>query len=141
MKDRQKEFIDKDKIICQENCDFIEYNYDTLVAKCTCTVKECSKSFADMNINKVKILDNFINIKNFVNFNFLLCYKKLFMKEAILNNVGFYLILIIILFYIITIIIFRIKHFSLLENKIKKIIYEIIEKQSIKKIEKKKNKE
>ena len=143
LKDRQKEFIDKDKIICQENCDFLEYNYDTLVAECSCKVKECSKSFADMNINKAKILDNFKNIKNYINFNFLLCYKKLFKKESILNNVGFYLIFIIILFHIITIFLFKMENFSLLVNKIKKIIYEIIEKQSIKKIvkDKKKNKQ
>ena len=77
IKDRQTEFCDKNKIICQENCDFTEYNYNTLVAKCSCEVKECSNSFADMNINKAKILDNFKNIKNFINFNFLICYKKL----------------------------------------------------------------
>ena len=140
LKDRQKEFIDKDKIICQENCDFLEYNYDTLVAECSCKVKECSKSFADMNINKAKILDNFKNIKNYINFNFLLCYKKLFKKESILNNVGFYLIFIIILFHIITIFLFKMKHFSLLVNKIKKIICEIIEKHSVEKIVKKNKK-
>ena len=140
LKDRQKEFIDKDKIICQENCDFLEYNYDTLVAECSCKVKECSKSFADMNINKAKILDNFINIKNYINFNFLMCYKKLFKKESILNNVGFYLIFIIILFHIITIFLFKMEHFSLLVNKIKKIIYEIIEKHSVEKIVKKNKK-
>ena len=75
LKDRQTEFIDKDRIVCQENCDFSEYNYETFVAQCSCKVKECSQSFVDMNINKAKLLDNFKNIKNFLNFNFLRCYK------------------------------------------------------------------
>ena len=34
LKDRQNEFINKDKVVCQEGCDFSEYDYDTLVAKC-----------------------------------------------------------------------------------------------------------
>ena len=85
LKDRQKEFIDKDKIICQEDCDFSEYNYDTLEAKCSCQVKESSKSFVDMNINKNKLLENFKNINNIANFNILSCYKKLFNKNGISN--------------------------------------------------------
>ena len=39
LKDRQLEYIKKDNIICQEDCDFSEYNYDILVAKCSCNVK------------------------------------------------------------------------------------------------------
>ena len=78
LKDRQKEFIDKDNIICQEDCDFSEYDYKQFIAKCSCKVKECAQSFADMKINKLKLLDNFKNIKNFLNFNFLVCYNKLF---------------------------------------------------------------
>ena len=83
------------------------------------------ESFADMSINKNKLLENFKNIKNFMNFNILKCYNKLFTKEGILNNIGFYLILVIILFHIITIFIFKIKLFQLLLNKINNILYEI----------------
>ena len=122
LKDRQNEFINRDKIICQEDCDFSEYNYETLVAKCSCEVKKCSDSFADMNINKAKIFENFKNIKNIANFNFLICYKNLFNKNGILNNIGFYLLLIIILFHIITIFIFIMKQFKVLKKKINKII-------------------
>ena len=52
------------------------------------------------------------------------CYKKLFDKEGILNNIGFYLILIIILFHIITFLIFIIKLFPLIKERIKKIVNE-----------------
>ena len=122
LKDRQKEFIDKDKVICQEDCDFNEYDYDTFVAKCSCEVKESSKSFADMNINKAKLLENFINIKNIINLNFLKYHKKLFNKLGILNNIGCYIILAIIIFHIISIFVLIGKQFSTLKKKIKKII-------------------
>ena len=76
------------------------------MAKCSCEVKESPESFADMNINKDKILDNFKNIKNFLNFNFLVCYKNLFNIKGILNNIGCYIIIAVILFHIITVFIF-----------------------------------
>ena len=55
LKDRQTEFIDKDKVVCQEDCDFSEYDYETFKAKCSCEVKETPGSVADMNINKAKL--------------------------------------------------------------------------------------
>ena len=122
--DRQKEYINKDKIICQENCDFLDYDYDTLVAKCSCNIKESSDSFSDMSINKDRLLDNFINIKNFMNFKFLICYKKIFNKNGIINNIGCFILILITLFHIITILIFCIKQFSSLKDKIKKIFNE-----------------
>ena len=133
LKDRQKEFIDKDKIICQEDCDFSEYNYDTLEAKCSCQVKESSKSFVDMNINKNKLLENFKNINNIANFNILSCYKKLFNKNGISNNIGCYLIFIIILFHILTILIFSINQFSSIVNTIKNILSQLPGFSSVKK--------
>ena len=130
LKDRQKEYIEKNKIICQEDCDFSEYNYTTLVAKCSCEVKESSKSFVDMKINKAKIFENFKNFKNIINFEFLICYKKLLKKEGIINNIGSYLLLIIIFFNLVTIFIFYTKQFPLL----KKNIYNIAVKTNDNKI-------
>ena len=121
LKDRQNEFINKDKVVCQEDCDFSEYDYDTFVAKCSCDIKGCSESYADMKINKHKLLENFKNIKNIINFEFLKCYNKL-LCYGIFKNFGFYILILIILFHIISIFIFIIKHYPLLKKKIKNII-------------------
>ena len=120
LKDRQTEFVNKDKIICQENCELSEYDQETSKAKCSFQVKEASSSLADIHINKDKILQNFKDIKNIANIDFLICYKKLLQKENIIKNIGFYIIIFIIIFHIITIIIFIINQFPLLKNKIKK---------------------
>ena len=40
-----------------------------------------------MKINKNKLLENFKNIKNIVNFEFLKCYYKLLCKEGILKKI------------------------------------------------------
>ena len=122
LKDRQKEFVSKDYIICQEDCSFSEYDNNACFAKCSCKVKEAHKSLADMEINKEKLLSNFKNIKNIVNFNFLICYHKLFNKESLINNIGSYLIFATILFNIISIFICTIKQFPLIKGEINNII-------------------
>ena len=140
LKDRQKNWISEDKIICQEDCVFSNYDHDNLKAQCSCNVKESSESFDRMSINKTKLLQNFKDIKTIVNIDFLVCYKKLFKKEGIINNLGFYLLLLIILFNIIVIIVFYIKKFSLLKKKINDIINGIQLKRLDKKLNKSKNK-
>ena len=92
-------------------------------AECSCKVKESYSSIADMKINKAKLFENFIDIKNILNFNFLVCYKNLFDIKGIINNIGSYIILAIILFHIITIIIFSLNQFRSLKEKIKDIVF------------------
>ena len=132
MKDRQTEFVNNDKIVCQEGCDFSDYDYESYIAKCSCKAKESPQSIADMSINKAKLLENFKDIKNIINIDFLICYKKLFNKEGIINNIGCLLILIIILFYIVSIFIFSRKNFHLIKVKIKKIASRLNGHQSVK---------
>ena len=45
LKDRKKEFIEKNKMVCQDDYDFTEYNFETKKARCSCKVKGVSSSF------------------------------------------------------------------------------------------------
>ena len=125
LKDRRKNFIEDNKTVCQDDCKFKEYDYNTQKAICSCNVKELFSPFNDININKDKLLDNFKNIKNIANLNILICYKKLFTKKGVFRNFGSILILLIILFHIISIFIFFQKQLSLLIKIIEDIIYGI----------------
>jgi predicted PurR-regulated permease PerM len=78
-----------------------------------------------MEINPNKLLDNFKNMKNYVNLNLLVCTKTLFSKRGISKNIGSYLIIVIILFQIICIFVFYLKQLNSLKDQIKKIIYAI----------------
>ena len=60
-----------------------------------------------------------------MNLNFLVCYKKLFRKEGILNNIEFYILLTIILIQFVCIIIFYIKQYKKIQEKIDEIIFGI----------------
>ena len=105
LSDRKNKFIDNDMTICQDGCDFSEYDDKTKKAKCSCKVKESSTSFADIKINKTKLYENFVNVKNIANINLLKCFNALFCKEGVIYNIGSYVIIFIILFHLICIII------------------------------------
>ena len=96
LKDRKNEYINN--TVCQDDCEFSNYNYTTKKANCTCKFKESSSSFADINIDTNKLLSNFKNIKNFANLNLLICHEILFSTLLILFILLMLFILLIILF-------------------------------------------
>ena len=138
--DRKEEYKTNNKIICQEDCDFSNYDYNTHEAICSCNVKESSSSFGNMNINKEKIYEKFIDIKNIVNIKIMICYKVLFSKKGLIHNIPFYSIIIIIIFHILTILIFYCIKIKLLKDKIKDIIFGINNWGLVKAYEKEKRK-
>ena len=75
-----------------------------------------------MGINKTKLYDNFINIKNIANINLLVCYKLLFSIKGIIKNYGaFFLIPIIIIHFVFIIIFYGKNLYNNIKEKIKKI--------------------
>jgi hypothetical protein len=70
--DRKKEFVEKNKTVCQEDCVFVGYNYKTKKANCSCDVKESSGFFENIVINRKKLYQNFLDINTIANVDFLL---------------------------------------------------------------------
>ena len=136
LKDRQKEFVEGNKTICQEKCDFSEYNYDNQKANCSCQVKEASNTYANMNIDKAKLYENFAddsNKKSISNLGITSC-DILSSTENIKSNTGFYLLLIILAIFIIIFIIFCSKGYDLLERKMDEVINKKFKNKSKNKI-------
>ena len=120
LKDRQNDFILKNKTVCQDDCIFADYDKNTKKVKCSCKIKEPSTSTADMNIDTKKLLKNFIDIKNIANIDILVCYKRLLSLQGIIKNIGFLIIISIIIFHFICIILF---YCNQLKELKKKLIY------------------
>ena len=114
IKDRQKEFVDNNKTICQENCDFSEYNDEEERANCSCYVEESIGSFANMNINKTKLYKNFKDSKDKIEFSNLAITScdVLGIKDNIKSNAGFFSLIIILGIFIIIFIIFCSKGYT-----------------------------
>ena len=122
LKDRKEDFIKNNKTVCQENCDFSEYLSSIQKAKCLCKVEESSSHFDLMKINITRIYQSFKDYKNIINLNILVCYKRLFCKSGLSENVASYILIAIIAFHFISIFVFYLKELPILKNKIEEII-------------------
>ena len=123
LKDRKNEY--SNKAVCQDECEFLNYNYDNQKANCTCEFQEKPFSFDDIKINKTRLYENFIDVKNIANLEILICYKNLFQKGGIIYNIGFYIISLIMIIHIICLFIFYTKQYDIIKNKINDIVFAI----------------
>ena len=53
--DRKKEFIENNKTLCEENCEFTRYDYETKKAVCSCNIKINLPLMSDIVIDKNKL--------------------------------------------------------------------------------------
>ena len=98
LKDRKKDFIDKNLTICEENCKFIDYDNTTKKAICSCYTKINLPIISEVKINKNLLLSNFKDINNIGNFKMLKCFYLILNADELLKNSSNYLLLISILF-------------------------------------------
>ena len=131
LRDRQKEYVEGEQIVCQEDCSFAHYNSTTLHANCSCNAKESSDNFENMKINKERLYENFGYSNNKKSTNFAVASCNVFdSTENIISNIGFFLLLLIFAIFIIVIIFFCSKGYNLLRNKIDEIIYKKFKNKS-----------
>ena len=121
LKDRKNEFFNKNMSLCEQNCDYKEYYSDTKKVSCECEVKIKIPLISEIVINKDILKNKFVDIKKLMNLNVMKCYNVLFTSKGLTSNIGFYIILIIILINIVLLLIFLIKGYKYLYNKIYKI--------------------
>ena len=116
LSDRQKQFVNNNLTLCEENCDFTDYDYSLEKAVCSCKVKTNSTfKIGDVVIDTNKLYDSFTNIKNIANLNVLKCYKLMFKLEAYKSNYANLILIFIIFLFLLSLIIFFCKdYFDLL---------------------------
>ena len=132
LKDRREEYIKNNMSLCENNCKYNKYDYNTKKVTCECFIKVKFPLLSEIEINKDKFLSNFINIKNSININVIKCYKQLFDIEGLKKNIGNYIIGSIIILISILSVLFKIKGYIIIKNKIYKIIRTTIEVNKIK---------
>ena len=78
----------------------------------------------DIIIDKDKLLTSFTDIESMINLVILKCYYVLFTKDGLLNNIGSYVLISIIVVFIISAFVFYFKGYNSLLRRINKIISE-----------------
>ena len=126
LSDRKKEYSDnKNKLIlCEDNCIYIGYNATTKQSICNCNVKNKLDLISEIEDNENKISNklNYDDSSTSSNIVSLKCAKTLFTKDGLKNNISSYVILLII-FYFISSILFYIKcGYPLLNEDINEIL-------------------
>ena len=121
LKDRKNEYIENKLAVCEVDCEFKGINKTNQKAICKCNIKINFFKITEIIIDKERLYDSFANINNFANIKIMKCYRVLFTKDGLINNIGFFIIIPIIILKLISIIIFYKRDFP----NIKFIIIEI----------------
>ena len=119
--DRRNEFIKNNMSLCEENCEFINYDNNRKKTKCSCKVKT-TLSLDNIDIDSKNLIKNIFNIKRISNIEIVKCYKIVFTKNNMKNNYGSFIILFIFILYFLCLIIFYCKSWKKLLEEIVKII-------------------
>ena len=121
LNDRQNEFIENNLSLCQNECKFSYYDQRTKKVNCECITKIKFPLISEIKIDKEKLKNNFINIKSITNIIVMKCYQKLLTKEGLNRNLGSYLLLSIIFFFIVSSNLFLLIEYDIIFNKIEEI--------------------
>ena len=121
--DRQNEFISNNLSLCEDNCTYNGYFTDTKKALCECQTKLKIDSISEI-IENMNILSKNFNTTESTNLNLatMKCIDQLFSKDGLLTNIVSYILIIITIFFCVSLIIFTKYGFYLIEQDIKKII-------------------
>ena len=103
LEDRKNEFVKYNMSLCEEDCDFTDYDSINKKAICSCLIKLKLPLISEIKIDKDKLISNFKDIKNIANFKLLNCYYLIFDKNNISKNLSNYTTTILIIFSIVSI--------------------------------------
>jgi len=121
-KDRREQFFCKNMSLCEDNCEFKDYDYDNRNAICECGVKTFISFIDEIKVDKNNLMKNFKEVKKFINIKIVKCYKMVFEKENLIKNYGFFILMSILIISIICKILFFLKYYQILIFEIKEII-------------------
>ena len=108
--------------LCEDNCQFINYDNQNKMVKCSCDAKQFMSFVNDIKFDKNKLLKNFKDINYVTNIQVVKCYEIVFQLNNLKFNYGFYIFCFISLTLFICTFLFYGKFYSLLFQEINEII-------------------
>ena len=122
--DRKNEYIDNNLSLCENNCIFNGYDQETKKALCQCETKPKMEKISDIISDENLLSNNFSTTDNTAvsNLASMKCMKTLFTKDGLITNIGNYLILISLVFFVFSSIAFYKCGYQFIENNIKEIL-------------------
>ena len=101
LSDRIKDFYSANETMCQANCQYSEYSFQSQYLKCECKIEEEDIDIEDPEKFSVKIIfTSFYEVLKYSNFQVLKCYKLVFNIQSITKNIGSIIVIILFLCYL-----------------------------------------
>jgi len=97
LQDRREEYMNNHYSLCEKDCEYINYDNTNKQVNCKCPIKIKFPLIDDIKIDPEKFLSNFKNIKETMNTFVMSCYKLLFSKKGIRNNIGSFILIFFII--------------------------------------------
>lgn len=97
--DRKDYYYNEEIVLCEDTCKYIEVNTKTEKVLCKCNVKNEVNIDSDQEFSPQKLIENFYKIDAYSNFDVLYCYKLVFSKKGLKNNICFYILLVLFFFF------------------------------------------
>ena len=123
--DRKKEYNDKNMFLCENNCEYIEYNISTKKSVCDCKIKSKIYSISEILENKDSFAQN-IDINDTSSSSSSLssmkCLDTLFSKYGLLKNLESYILIISTIIFAFSGILFQRIGWNLLDSDIQDIL-------------------
>ena len=116
--DRRNEYYINNMSVCEKDCIFKDYNFNTKKVLCECFIKINFPLLSTISFNKDKFINDFKNISNIINLDIIKCYKIVFTKKGLIKNIGNYILIFIIIINIILFVLFKKNGFKEVKNQI-----------------------
>ena len=120
--DRIDEFLNNNYSLCEKNCKYKGYNSETGIIECECSLKDKFRNLSEILNDDNLLYSELKKYNQNTNFYVISCYKLLFNKNAILKNIGNYIVIFLFIAFLITYFIFIIKGYDKMNNILKKMV-------------------
>ena len=122
--DRKNYYYDINATFCEESCTYQGINTENKKVSCSCEVQNDIKD-DNPNFDREKFFENFYKIEDYTNYKVLYCYKLVFSKKGIINNICFYIFIVLVLLFLVSMVINLLKYLKKIDEIIFKIFQEI----------------
>ena len=113
LSERKKNYINNNLAVCEENCNFEQYNDTIGKAICSCKTKtDFVNKISENAINKNDLLKNFADFNNIFNIKILKCVSLIFSIKSFNENYANIILIIIIALYFICFFLFIFKGYK-----------------------------
>ena len=124
LNDRKEEFNDKNMSLCENICDYVKYNSETKKAVCQCGIRYETFILSELDGKTDLLSINFTTDNITSNMGAMKCYDLVFSKKGLVTNIGSYIMILIIIFHIISILIFYKCGYHIIDTNIQEILKE-----------------